>query len=1234
MALFNKLFSSTKRKGLNSTSNGQSPNYLSNFPFDACQVRILLYCENDNRRRLLFDSLAVTQVNINDNHINNNNNNHSSKNVSGATISTTSINTIQTDVNNKRNKNTINTTVNGSRAPGSYFQLDDGMAYQHTRPTSKDITSIGEMVFGALAMSFRGTALKVHWLQSPPSKLLCSQVFLSPSSTSASIYTSCTGKSGGCANSLSPRHSIASDLDSDSLSMNSFSMPFSVHVKRNSTLAVDVPELSLDSTSSHNYPDSGFQDPWTTITSASSYQYSTRSSIGSILSDNDSFRKNSLDSSYMSSTFSSKSSDGSLQRRISRNLWTSFENRNSVSDFIGFIGDNSQSAPTGGSEGCVTSRYRQHIDTHETHSNPEMIRCRRPSIQKPVRREKLGLAVCITMSESFQEEMEQYCCEHMALFESMLCRLRAQVEQAYLRRKDFFQIMVKAWLSSSQWIVDFFTAPRLNFPVWLNITTSGNKYSKNVADKFMKELCWMLSYADTKDTNFFVSTMLTGILTYHLGWVTTVAAYNSKSKENAGAIATEQRAKLLEVSHKHPYNALWGQLGDLYGAIGNPPKLSRTIIYGQEKMMIEKLLYVMTYFIRCSEVRRATKREIFNKDEMNDLISQNSINNIKNEVFLSQKKTEPCRTDKPSGLKKSKTCSNSLKHLNLTEEELNEILDQFKIDEVISINKKNEIPNVLAFRDSRLVKQELRIGNYLMDTGIEKSSIINGRLELGKLKRRKVNKNSKSYGLIKLLVTTPENIELTVDSGDEAEEAVENGTNETDSGNKENKLPKHNFLWSLVPETVGEGVSLQNLSSVGRKDGSRPLKRMGKSQSFAELNGNREYQLEPENKQKTYISLSDLITANSMGNSQRMSWGIEPIKETVTLEEEKHFEMSQKRHAYMNDTNSESSAAGVVFVLGDNEALVNIKKSTESLIVEEGDEREDEDEKPTACTCPQKPTKKHSGVKFNFEEYPQIATNYMKNKNIDLTSYNFTSFSDFNKKSLDESEKAPEFTVPEVQTELTPSCEFCQKQPSSSGHLYQTPSNATELEFDTDDHCYVSTKVEGEKEDNNLSGVSLLKLPVPATKDTTEEEKTMGDMQVKAGYVPSLLVGVTDHYISDMVLQGTLDAPENWERKLKDDLMLSSHSASLNPTPTENVALIADMEEWDVKLICPQINHLPTHTSTTASTQPVGMSQLVSSMLETVYAMSSSGISAYEVGFPKTLFNSIVNLKCVSFFSA
>lgn len=61
--------------------------------------------------------------------------------------------------------------------------------------------------------------------------------------------------------------------------------------------------------------------------------------------------------------------------------------------------------------------------------------------------------------------------------------------------------MLQAWLETQQWFSDLFTAPRIKCPIWLNITTSGNKYSKSVAEKFMKELCWLLTFADTKDTN-------------------------------------------------------------------------------------------------------------------------------------------------------------------------------------------------------------------------------------------------------------------------------------------------------------------------------------------------------------------------------------------------------------------------------------------------------------------------------------------------------------------------------------------------------------------------------------------------------------------------------------------------------------------------------------------------------------------------------------------------------------
>lgn len=53
----------------------------------------------------------------------------------------------------------------------------------------------------------------------------------------------------------------------------------------------------------------------------------------------------------------------------------------------------------------------------------------------------------------------------------------------------------------------------------------------------------------------------------------------------------------------HPYNPLWAQLGDLYGAIGSPVRLARTVVVGKRQDMVQRLLYFLTYFIRCSELQ-------------------------------------------------------------------------------------------------------------------------------------------------------------------------------------------------------------------------------------------------------------------------------------------------------------------------------------------------------------------------------------------------------------------------------------------------------------------------------------------------------------------------------------------------------------------------------------------------------------------------------------------------------
>lgn len=168
-------------------------------------------------------------------------------------------------------------------------------------------------------------------------------------------------------------------------------------------------------------------------------------------------RKLSVDSAILvDAAINGRSSDGCLQRRIQRNMSTSFENSLSGSDFIGYFDEckiKHRSAVS-----IPGSMVRRHsVQCNESRSNPEMQRRRKnkecpkpPTVHfssytprsKPAtqRRSKIGLAVCIRFSESVEEEMQLFCSEHIALLESMLCRLRAAAESAFLNQKRFYQV--------------------------------------------------------------------------------------------------------------------------------------------------------------------------------------------------------------------------------------------------------------------------------------------------------------------------------------------------------------------------------------------------------------------------------------------------------------------------------------------------------------------------------------------------------------------------------------------------------------------------------------------------------------------------------------------------------------------------------------------------------------------------------------------------------------------------
>lgn len=80
--------------------------------------------------------------------------------------------------------------------------------------------------------------------------------------------------------------------------------------------------------------------------------------------------------------------------------------------------------------------------------------------------------------------------------------------------------------------------------------------------------------------------------------------------------------------------------------------------------------------------------------------------------------------------------------------------------------------------------------------------------------------------------------------------------------------------------------------------------------------------------------------------------------------------------------------------------------------------------------------------------------------------------------------------------------------------------------------------------------------------------------------------------------------------QLKQDLVISSHCGVLEQIQAENVAIIANVEKFDVRIVSSHSNVVPSQNSTTSGI--IGMSQLVASMLECVQAMFLSGASEYQ----------------------
>ncbi|CAK7306131.1 Folliculin-interacting protein 2 [Vulpes lagopus] len=485
--------------------------------FDLNEIRLIVYQDCERRgRQVLFDSKAVHKIE------------------EVATQKTEDV-PIKLSAKCCQGSGGSSSVSSHSSSGGSLQHAKEQLPkYQYTRPAS-DVNMLGEMMFGSVAMSYKGSTLKIHYIRSPP-QLMISKVF------SARMGSFC-----GSTNNLQDSFEyIHQDPNLGKLNTNQNNLG---PCRTGSNLAHSTP-VDMPSRGQNEDRDSGI---------------ARSASLSSLLI------------TPFPSPSSSTSSSSSYQRRWLRSQTTSLEN------------------------GIIPRR-----STDETFSLAEETCSSNPAI---VRRKKIAISIIFSLceKEDAQRNFQDFFFSHFPLFESHMNRLKSAIEKAMiscrkiaessLRVQFYVSRLMEALGEFRGTIWNLYSVPRIAEPVWLTMMSSTLEKTQ-LCQRFLKEFTLLIEQINK---NQFFAALLTAVLTYHLAWVPTVMPVDHPPIKAFSEKRTSQSVNKL--AKTHPYNPLWAQLGDLYGAIGSPVRLTRTVVVGKQKDLVQRILYVLTYFLRCSELQ-------------------------------------------------------------------------------------------------------------------------------------------------------------------------------------------------------------------------------------------------------------------------------------------------------------------------------------------------------------------------------------------------------------------------------------------------------------------------------------------------------------------------------------------------------------------------------------------------------------------------------------------------------
>ncbi|KAM6056079.1 folliculin-interacting protein 1 isoform 2-T2 [Chlamydotis macqueenii] len=547
--LFQKLFN--KKHGLISPARDARDDCVFSWPlpeFDPSQIRLIVYQDCERRgRNVLFDSSAKRKI----------------EDVSVSKLCSDA----QVRVFGKccqlkpggDSSSSLDSSINSSSSFSD--PKEQCPKYQGSR-CSSDANMLGEMMFGSVAMSYKGSTLKIHQIRSPP-QLMLSKVFTAR--TGSSIYGSLNTLQDSLefinqdSNTLKPDHSTIMNGLLGNIGLSQLCSPrraFSEQgplrlIRSASFFAVHSNPMDMPGREQNEDRDSGIARS----ASLSSLLITPFPSPGSSFN---------------------KSCASSYQRRWRRSQTTSLENG-------------------------VFPRWSmdESFNLSDDSSGPS------PGI---IRKKKIAIGVIFSLSRDEDEnnKFNEFFFSHFPLFESHMNKLKSAIEQAMKmsrrsadasQRSLAYNRIVDALNEFRTTICNLYTMPRIGEPVWLTMM-SGTPEKNQLCHRFMKEFTFLMENASK---NQFLPALLTAVLTNHLAWVPTVMPNGQPPIRIFLEKHSSQSVDML--AKTHPYNPLWAQLGDLYGAIGSPVRLAKTVVVGKRHDLVQRLLYFLTYFIRCSELQ-------------------------------------------------------------------------------------------------------------------------------------------------------------------------------------------------------------------------------------------------------------------------------------------------------------------------------------------------------------------------------------------------------------------------------------------------------------------------------------------------------------------------------------------------------------------------------------------------------------------------------------------------------